>query len=265
MRQLLVLLILLCCTAFAQTKDDCINVGLKILKKNYPRGIQILNRLSAEKRKETERIMHCDKNRSTLIISLETVVHEAVHFLDSQLSIGTGQAFYLTNDSLIVLDLPEHILDAIGPKHINQIYNTISDVEQTGGAAYGQTYLQGDIGNQDFFTLMDELNAYTNGLDAAIQLPKLSGGTSTASLTGPLAMTAFILRYYEYFEKNDADYFQHVLMSKELLPAVKILIDRALAKVKEGRSIPDLQFDVETWEQVLQSDEHKRMMKVISR
>lgn len=263
MRQLLTVWVLLCQIAFAQTTDDCMNEGLAMLKKNYPRGLQILNRLNSEKKKEMMAIMHCDRDRNTLIMSLETVIHEAVHSFDALLTMeGKGETFYLTDDSVLILNLPDKMQDVIASKDLNQIYSSLSEVEQT-DLGYAKNYLQDDIGSQNFFSLMDELNAYTNGLDAAIRLPRLSGGYSHSPLAGPLAMTTFILRYYEFFEKTDAAYFKDVLMSKSVRPIVKILIIRGLDKVKEGRDIKDLQAHFETWEQVIQAEEHQRMLKMI--
>lgn len=263
MRQLLSLSIFLCCSGFAQTNETCVNEALEILKKNYNRGMKILsNPFVAANGKELRGFIECDDYANT-VMSLETVIHEAIHFIDASNNLmSSRRSFYLVNDSTVSVALAEQSLEAIQQKKLNLIYPTLSDIEQ-GDMGYADNYLKGDIGNQDFFSLLGELNAYANGLDASIHLPRLPGGYSSSALAGPLAMAVFTLRYYEYFEKHDPDFFAETLMDKKLLVVVRPLLKQALDKVKEGRQFSDLQANVEIWEQALQTDQHQRMLKLI--
>jgi len=263
MRPLLGLSIFLCCSAYAQTKEACVNEALKTLNKNYSRAARILNHPLVEAReKELRSFIDCDDYAYTLM-SLETVIHEAIHFIDvSNNLMSSSQSFYLVNDSTVSVTLAERSVEAMQMKKLNLIYPTLSDIEQT-DMGYADAYLQGDIGNQDFFSLLGELNAYANGLDASIHLPRLRGGYSSSALAGPLAMVVFTLRYYEYFEKHEPAFFAETLMDKKLLVVVRPLLKQALDKVKEGRQFSDLQANVEIWEQALQIEQHQRMLKLI--
>lgn len=262
MKQVLGLSILLCCTSFAQ-KEECVNDALEILNKNYSRGIKIMNNpFVAGYGKELRGFIECDDYANT-VMSLETVVHEAIHFMDAGNNLmSSRKSFYLVNDSTVSVALTERSLEAIQIKKLNLIYPTLSDIEQK-DMGYADNYLQGDIGNQDFFSLLGELNAYANGLDASIHLPRLPGGYSCSALAGPLAMVVFTLRYYEYFETHEPAFFTETLMDKKLLVVVRTLIRQALDRVKAGRQFSDLQSHVEVWEQTLQANEHQRMLNLI--
>lgn len=254
---------MLCYSSFAQTNEDCVNEALEILQKNYSRGMKILSSpFVAAHRKELRGFIECNDDANT-VMSLETVVHEAIHFIDASNNLmSSHRSFHLVNDSTASVALDERSLEAIQMKKLNLIYPTLSDIEQE-DMGYADNYLKGDIGNQDLFSLLGELNAYANGLDAAIHLPRLPSGNSCTGLAGPLAMVVFTLRYYEYFEKHEPAFFNETLMANELRLVVKTLISQALDKVKEGRQFSDLQSHVEAWEQALQTEQHQRMLKLI--
>lgn len=261
MKILLSLNIVLCSTSFAQTKEGCIAEAFEILKNNYGRGINIFNKVPS-RQDELKSFIKCD-TRTDILLSLETVVHEAIHFLDEYNNLLSQHiVFHLINDSTISVMLSEKSLQAIQARKLNKIYNSLSAIEKE-NMGYADNYLKGANGNQDFFSLLGELNAYANGLDASIHLPRLSSNNVSSTLAGPLAMVVFALRFYEHFEKLDTIFFNDILMDTPLREVVKILIDQALRKVTEGRHLSDLQLHMEVWEQALQADVHQRMLKTI--
>ncbi len=218
--------------------------------------------LVANRQDELKSLIKCD-SYADILMSLETVVHEAIHFLDANNNLlSQHNVFYLINDSTISVMLSEQSLQAIQARKLNAIYNSLSVIEKE-SMGYADTYLKGDIGNQDFFSLLGELNAYANGLDASIHLPRLPSNNVNSTLAGPLAMVVFTLRFYEHFEKEDPVFFSEILTDTPLREVVKTLIDQALRKVTEGRHLSDLQLHVEEWEQALQMDVHQRMLKMI--
>ncbi len=196
-------------------------------------------------------------------MSLETVVRESVHFLDALLTDETGKpTFYLIDNTTLSISLSEEAMLAVNSAKLNAIYNLLSEEEKDNGG-YSEEYLTGNYGNQDFFSLLDELNAYANGLNSSIKLPRPKNGNSHSALAGPLAMIVFVLRYYQYHEQVGPTYFKNVLMNGSLRTVVHILINQALDEVKAGRQLPDLQVDVEFWEKTLQVKEQLRMLKLI--
>lgn len=89
------------------------------------------------------------------IFRLPTAVHETVHVIDFQASSVDEVAYHLSVDEALRAPRTKMFPRSEIKKYLSS----------SSGASYQETYLTGTTGEQDFSSILAELNAYTHGLE----------------------------------------------------------------------------------------------------
>ncbi|MBS1489799.1 MAG: hypothetical protein JSS93_04690 [Bacteroidetes bacterium] len=142
-------------------KTACIELAFSLMKNKYSRGITIYNALEKDQQESVKKMISC-KTDNDMVMDLETVVHESIHYLDAiKTNTNSCPTFYLINDSeLKINSLTPDEYKKLNETPVNLIYASLTADEKI---FYADTYLQGTEGKQDFFFLLDELNAMPMG------------------------------------------------------------------------------------------------------
>jgi hypothetical protein len=228
-------------TAFAS--DECLHKGLDILRKQDPLGFEIYRSIKPENR-PLNKYIECP-NGVLDLTSISTFVHEHVHVLDKQLSQEDVQnTYFLVDKSKLVLK--DGVFSSLEP------WEQGEENDKQKGEDFAQTYLR-KIGDEPFSMLLDELNAYTQGLNAALSLPV---GIDRVNLTdGVLAMMTFTLRYYRHFHDVDPRFYTSVLLNPSFKNVVGKLLNQAKEEVTKAVDRNDLRINPQPWMKSLRTPE----------
>ena len=163
--------------AVERRNGSCQAQGLRELERLSPQGFAVY-RAMPDKKFFTNWIS-CGGAQ----LNLTTAVHESVHYLTA-----SKNGYYLLNGR--VLRRPPELAKLAQPKQIASAFR--SDT-------YVQTYLRPGAATSavDLTYLLDELNAYTHDLNAAVNLVSLSKPSdgSVSNRDGLGALMSFVMKY----------------------------------------------------------------------
>jgi hypothetical protein len=176
-----------CQSAFAAARganSACYAHAVAELQRHSPRGYAVYQAMRDKKLFLTW--ISCDD----LQTELSTAVHESVHILTEE-----KDAFPLLDGSAI--PRPHEVSQFFPPRELAGSLNA--------GDAYVQNYLgpNGASSKSDFMYLLDELNAYTHDLEAAIALvPLQRRDLQIDHRDGLAALMSFVMRYVDKAQKT---------------------------------------------------------------
>lgn len=165
----------------AYSGGNWLNISLQVLKRRYPTGWFVLD---AEKNDPQLQGFVDTGSWGSFVMSLDTMVHEETHGWDFDHS-SYGSHKYVLRDDL-QLQVPE---SATWPR--SDILQYINDGTTQ---MYDDVYLTGEQGTYDAIFLMDEVNAYANGL-ATLTSVHEHVPPSISSRDGAAAMTLYLELY----------------------------------------------------------------------
>ncbi|ETR79082.1 hypothetical protein X566_11850 [Afipia sp. P52-10] len=174
-------------------RTDCHAAALANLQRLAPRGYAIYEAVSDKKQ-----FLHwltCDDVQ----LGLATGVHETVHLLTEE-----RDGYPLIDGS--VVRRPHEVSKFFAPKEIAGKFKP-QDI-------YVQTYLRpgGASSKDDLLYLLDELNAYSHDLNAAVSLVSLRRRDRDVDhRDGLAAMMTFVMSYAETAQKSQASTWQRLL------------------------------------------------------
>ncbi len=195
------------------------------------------------------------------LYGVTTAVHETSHELDNELS-GFSEAenefgvyrfrYFLGGDKILTVTDKKLF-------YRSEIGGELDDEDKS--YMYYETYLTGDSGNQDILLLLEELNAYTHGLNTAVQFADMLPANMTVTeRDGPSVFMYYLemylrkarLDYPEQWKKiyTDADYLnlmqamwaraEETLKAALKFPQLGIKDKAALKKVYAGKNIGEM-------------------------
>jgi hypothetical protein len=212
-----------CQPAEAARRTDltgCRNRAIADLHRLSARGYAVYEALADKKQFLTW--IDCDDIQT----ELSTGVHESVHLLTAE-----KDAYLLIDGSL--LHRPHEISRFFPPKQIAKKFSA-SD-------SYVQNYLRpgGASSNEDFMYLLDELNAYSHDLDAAISLVPLQKHDRLVDhRDGLAALMTFVMTYVDTAEKTQPATWQG-LQQAEPKKVVATLWTQAETTLKSSCGLPE--------------------------
>jgi hypothetical protein len=161
---------------------------------------------------------------SDIVQSLGLTVHEMNHQLGFQLGVATSFDTYA-----FPVDAERTIEVAMVPTFDrSEIAASLPPRLQKENNSYF-FYLEGNLGAQSFYTLLDELNAYTHSLFVAYGVRDLfSPGISTSDRDGLLTFMAYTLYYLRYARETKPEAHAALLESAENRAMLQSLWERAV-------------------------------------
>lgn len=195
---------------------------VEVLRRRYPTGHHIVTALDDSRGKAAVWTTGRTGTFDDLVRSLELVVHEMDHQLGFQEgfipSIGRRYHYTVRADLAVTVDVvPTFARSEIAPFITGPLENI-----------YKQTYLTGASGQQGFFNLLDEFNAYTHSLFTGYGLHDLYPPNQRVSHRDGLVTFMLYLELYlrQARTKHPADYAA-VRADPAVKALVKLLWDRA--------------------------------------
>jgi len=185
MRHRFALLVALASLAFATgaAARDCRRHALDALR-DAPDGASVYARLS------DKTFFHHWIDCDDPTLGLPTAIHESVHFITSE-----TDAFPLVGGG-----------DIQRPHEVSQFYAPSRIAGSFEASEYADTYLKPGraSSSKDFLFLLDELNAYTHDLNAAVDLKGMRRADRyTDSRDGLAALMAFVALYVEHARASE--------------------------------------------------------------
>jgi len=156
-----------------------------------------------------------------LVLSTSTAVHEMNHLYGWELSGWDNYSYFLCPELI-------HHVPNINTPPRSVVYGML---DQTAGGmlmTYADLYLAGTMGSQGFWTLVDELNAYTHSIFTDYQLvDQLPMGTSISSLDGLSTFMLFTELYLKYVRENQAGQYNTIVNTAGVKETILDIWDRA--------------------------------------
>jgi hypothetical protein len=191
----------------ASAKSDCRKSALEALRSGAPDGYAVYQQI--KDKSFFGHWLNCDDAQ----FELPTAVHESVHYVT-----GDIDAFPLTDGGEIAR--PHEVSEFYPPSRLAKAFKRDDFVD---------TYLKPGraSSSSDFLYLLDELNAYTHDLNAAVDLKKLrSPERYVDNRDGLAALMAFVALYVERAEKSEPATWSG-LQKPEVAKTVATLWDHA--------------------------------------
>lgn len=208
---------------------------VEILRRRYATGHHIVTSLDDSRGKAAVWTTGRTGTFDDLVRSLELVVHEMDHQLGFQEgfvpSIGRRYFYAVRADLAVTVDVvPTFARSEIAPFVTGPLENI-----------YKQTYLTGQSGQQGFFNLLDEFNAYTHSLFTGYGLHDLFPPNQRVShRDGLVTMMLYVELYLRQARtKHPADYAA-LRADPAVKDLVKLLWDRANFILDTTEPIPGL-------------------------
>ncbi len=208
---------------------------VEILRRRYPTGHHIVTALDDSRGKAAVWTTGQTGTFDALVRSLELVVHEMDHQLGFQEgfvpSIGRRYYYAVRADLAVTVDVvPTFARSEIAPFITGPLENM-----------YKSTYLTGQSGQQGFFNLLDEFNAYTHSLFTGYGLHDLYPPNQRVSHRDGLVTFMLYLELYlrQARTKHPADYAA-LRADPAVKDLVRLLWDRANFILDTTEPIPGL-------------------------
>lgn len=208
---------------------------LAVLERRYGTGYYIVTHLTDSKAKATVWTNGSTGTFADLLSSLELAVHEMNHQLGFQEgfvpSVGKEYFYQVRADKVVrVKVVPTFNRDEIAQFVVGPLENQ-----------YKTTYLTGQSGQQGFFNLLDEFNAYTHSLFTGYglydQYPHNQRESHRDGLVTFMMYTQFYLRQARLHHVYD---YNALRADPEVKALVKLLWDRANFILDTTADIPSL-------------------------
>lgn len=203
----------------AARAGDCRKAAVASLKSLSPDGAAVYDRVG-DKGFFLEWIT-CDD----LQLGLATAVHESVHFITAH-----GDAYPLVDGG-----------EVKRPRDASGLFAPSRIAGHFGRSDFVSTYLRPGqaSSSSDFLYLLDELNAYSHDLNAAMDLRSLKpAGEQVGHRDGLAATMAFVARYVETAREKEPDAWDG-LRRPDVTEAVSRIWDRAERVMAASCGIPD--------------------------
>ncbi len=215
---------------------------LDLLERRYATGRAIVVRLDDSRAQAGRWANGRTDTFDDLLDASQLIVHEMDHQLGWQEGLAksafTRYAFVVRED--LQVDVTRH-----------ETFNR-SEIAQyvTGGLAnrYKSTYLTGQSGQQGFFTLLDEFNAYTHSLFVGYGLSDEFRGRRISHRDGVVTMMMYTEFYLRHAEENHADVYARLHDDPEVRALVDLLWSRAMFILDVTAELPQLALDPATVE-----------------
>lgn len=205
--------------AVERRNGGCQAQGLRALERLSPRGFAVYRAI--DDKKFFTNWISCGSAQ----LSLSTAVHESVHYLTA-----SKNGYFLLDGR--VLRRPPELAKLAPPKQIARAFR--SDT-------YVQTYLRPGAATSaiDFTYLLDELNAYTHDLNAAVNLVSLSKPSdgNISNRDGLGALMSFVMKYVDTAKKSNSATWK-ALQSAEPRQAIRTLWAQAEKVMASSCGIP---------------------------
>jgi hypothetical protein len=197
----------------------CQAQGLRELERLSPQGFAVYRAI--DDKKFFTNWISCGSAQ----LSLSTAVHESVHHLTA-----SKDGYFLLDGR--VLRRPPELAKLAPPKQIASAFR--SDT-------YVQTYLRPRAATSadDFTYLLDELNAYTHDLNAAVNLVPLSKPSdgNISNRDGLGALMSFVMKYADTAKRSNSATWK-TLQSAEPRQAIRTLWAQAEKVMASSCGIP---------------------------
>jgi hypothetical protein len=203
----------------SHTRGDCRQTAIDKLRASAPDGFTIYQQI--KDKKFFMNWISCDDAQ----LGLATAVHESVHFITAD-----SDAFPLVNGGEI--KRPHEVSSFFAPSLIAGKFKASDFVT---------TYLRRGSASSatDFMYLLDELNAYTHDLNAAVDLNGLrSSDEQIDGRDGLAALMAFVALYAERAEESEPDTWRG-LQKPQVAKTVSELWGRAERVMASSCNIPN--------------------------
>lgn len=198
---------------------DCRKAAIASLRSLSPDGAGVYDRVG-DKSFFLEWIT-CDDVQ----LGLATAVHESVHYVTAH------------TDAYPLIDGGE----VKRPRNVASLFAPSRMAGNFGKSDFVSTYLRPGqaSSSSDFFYLLDELNAYSHDLNAAIDLQSLKpAGEQVGHRDGLAATMAFVARYVETAQEKEPGSWD-VLRHPEVAEAVSRIWNQAERVMAASCGIPD--------------------------
>ena len=208
-----------CLPAFAAPGADCKPSSLEHLKASSPDGFAIYRKISDQNFFKSW--INCDDAQ----FDLSTAVHESTHFI-----VAETDAYPLVGGGSVAR--PHEVSAFFAPARIAATFAT-SD--------YAKIYLRRGKASSstDFMYLLDELNAYSHDLNAAVDLKALSrSGESVDHRDGLAALMAFVAVYAETAKASEPATWNG-LREPTIARTISAIWDRAERVMASSCGIPN--------------------------
>jgi hypothetical protein len=227
-------------------RTDCQTQAIKDLERLSPQGYAVYQAMTDKKLFLTW--LTCDD----IQVGLSTAVHESVHVLTQQ-----RDGYPLLDGSSI--SRPHEVSKFFPPREIARSFDAKD--------SYVQNYLRpgGASSKDDFMYLLDELNAYSHDLDAAVHLVSLQRhDREVDQRDGLAALMTFVMKYVET-AKSKPDTWQG-LMRPEPRRVVQTLWKQAETTLASSCGLPNFgENDVEYIEYTCQKKNGSALTELLGR
>lgn len=216
---------------------------VEVLRRRYPTGHHIVTSLQDGKGKATTWTNGQTGTFMDLIGALEVAVHEMNHQLGFQEgfipTIGKRYFYEVRDDLRVTVD----VVPTYNRSEIAQYITGPLDNQ------YKSVYLTGQSGQQGFFTLLDEFNAYTHSLFTGYGTYDLyPASRHVSNRDGLVTMMMYVEFYLRHARTKHAADYAALRASAETKDLVRLLWDRANFILDTTASIPSLALKAEAVE-----------------
>jgi hypothetical protein len=226
--------------------DACKTAVLQLLADRIPLERQVWELLTPASQTVLTPIFKCDSAGVPTTLDAITFAHESIHKVDADHSNGFDaptRAYRLVSGEWITV-IP-HEDDYTVAHARGQALKSMSISDRTDDG-FVKVYLY-DLGVQDFFSLLDEMNAYAHQLKTAMVLPAFDGISEQRD--GAAAMVVFLLRYLQSMQKQNPDYYESRLFAPEgdYAAVLRGLITQVYSTINESCAISNLGMRDKQW------------------
>lgn len=175
------------------------------------------------------------------LYGVTTAVHETSHELDNELS-GFSEAenefgvyrfrYFLGGGKILTVTDKKLFYRA-------EIGDELDDEDKS--YMYYETYLTGDSGNQDILLLLEELNAYTHGLNSAVQFEDMLPANMTVTeRDGPAVFMYYLEMYLRKARKDYPEQWKKIYTDADYLNLMQAMWARAEKTLMAALKFPRL-------------------------
>ncbi len=156
-----------------------------------------------------------------LVMSASVAVHEMNHLYGWELSGWSDYGYFLCAEQILKVAAadtpPRNVVATLLDESVGNLVATYADI-----------YLTGVMGGQGFWTLVDELNAYTHSIFVDYQLlDRLPTGLSISSLDGLTTFMLFTELYLKWVRTNQPASYDAIVNAPGVKAMLLAVWDRA--------------------------------------
>ncbi len=226
--------------------DACKTAVLQLLADRVPLERQVWELITPASQAELTPLFKCDEKGAATVLDTITFAHESIHKIDADHSdtFATPMRAYRLLSGEWITVVPNE--DDYTLAHARgQALKSMSVSDRTDDG-FVKVYLY-DLGVQDFFSILDEMNAYAHQLKTAMALPAYSG--TSEQRDGAAAMVVFSLRYLQSMQKQDPDYYASRIFAPEgdYASLMRNLITQVYTTINESCAITNLGMRDKQW------------------